>query len=75
MLLAIKENAQKHRPQSVSRQFLTLTDSFLMVPAFDDVPDTSSSRMPSHLRAGLAQERSWLIPLTTISLYRGVLNT
>ena len=38
-------------------------------------PDTISSRMPSHLRAGFAQERSWPMQFFTISLNSGVLKT
>jgi hypothetical protein len=49
----------------------TFTVAFFALTA----PVIISSMTPSHLRAGLAQERSWLIQLLTISLNRGVLNT
>eukprot|EP00955_Chlamydomonas_euryale_P055451 356123-Chlamydomonas_euryale.AAC.13 len=38
-------------------------------------PDLTSSRMPSHLRAGRRHDRSWLIALVTISRKSGVGNT
>ena len=52
-----------------------LTESFLAEPEVDETPETSSSRIPSHLRAGFAQERSWEMLLATICLNRGVLKT